>query len=88
MQQLDILSAHLYDVLIPPAVRFITSPPSNPQEREQSHRRISEQIMNEFYLKVDRVETEGDPEARALRKGLVGEAQGVLSGMDNVIDLK
>lgn len=88
MQQLEILSTHLHDVLIPLAERFITSPPSNQQEREHLLRRISEQIMNEFYLKVDRVETEGDPEARALRKGLVREAQGVLNGMDNVIVLK
>jgi len=88
MQLLGILSAHLHDVLIPPAERFITSPPYNPQEREQLHRRISEQIMNEFYLKVDRVETEGDTEARSLRKKLVREAQEVLNRMDNVMDLK
>ncbi|PVH77819.1 hypothetical protein DL98DRAFT_261269 [Cadophora sp. DSE1049] len=88
VKRVQALYAHLRKVLIPLAEEFMASPPSDRKERETAHRELTDRIYQDLMLRVDGVETENEPGAIALRRELVGEARGVLNGLDNVMDLR
>ena len=46
------------------------------------HKRLSDQGLKEVILPLDEVDFEGDPEARALRKGMVAECQSLFYQID------
>lgn len=84
MGKLDALN-HALQTMLPECIAFTTSPPHDQAKKDFEHKRLSESILAQILLKLDAVETEGDPDARLRRKELVREAQKVLNGLDDAM---
>ena len=84
-RKLDELSTNFNARLLPQCIEFTNHPPSDPSKRDFEHRRLAETILTEMMIKLDAVETEGNPEMRQRRKDLINQAQGVLTRLDAVV---
>lgn len=82
LRQLEELSAEFRNNWQPLCAQFIASPPGDETKRDDEHRRISESVMQHILLKLDGVDTDGDPDIRARRKLLVREVQDALKKID------
>lgn len=84
MDKLNAVNSTL-QALLPQCVQFLANPPAEQAKKDFEHKRLSETVLAQVLLKLDAVDTEGDPDARARRKELVREAQNVLNSLDEKI---
>lgn len=88
LMKLEELASKFHVMFVPECVKFQASPPEDPAKREFEHKRLTETLLQQILMKLDGVEVEGDQEARARRKELVREVQGMLNTLDAVVEAK
>ncbi|KAI1824125.1 BAG domain-containing protein [Xylaria intraflava] len=83
IEKLEAIRSHFNAELLPLCKKFARHPPHDAKKLADEHRKISETVMQHVLLKLDEVDTGGDPEIRARRKDLVNYVQGVLNEIDD-----
>ncbi|KAH8652097.1 BAG domain-containing protein [Xylariales sp. PMI_506] len=83
LEKLASISSHFNTQLLPQCLAFSANPPADNKKCEDEHRKLSETIMQQVLLKLDEVDTGGDPHIRAKRKELVNQVHEVLRGIDS-----
>ncbi|KAI0835823.1 BAG domain-containing protein [Hypoxylon sp. FL0890] len=81
-EKLDAIRSHFDTQLLPLVRQFTENPPKEKKKLEDEHRKLSETIMQHVLLKLDEVDTGGDPDIRAKRKELVTYVQDILKEID------
>ena len=84
LNQLDAIASTFHTKFLPQCVQFTNHPPPDAKARTTEYTKLSESILAQVLLKLDEVDTGGDPEARDRRRGLVKEVQEVLGSLDAV----
>lgn len=69
---------------LPLCDQYCASAPADPKKRDEEHRKLSETVMQQIVLKLDGVDSEGNPDVRARRKELVQHVQETLKRLDAV----
>ncbi|KAF1958410.1 hypothetical protein CC80DRAFT_490989 [Byssothecium circinans] len=84
MAKLDAIASKFHTELVPMCITYMQNPPSDPAKKAFEYKKLSETILTQILMKLDGVETEGDPDARARRKELVKEVSGMLNKLDEM----
>ncbi|KAI0444177.1 BAG domain-containing protein [Xylaria telfairii] len=83
IEKLEAIRSHFDSELLPNCEEFLRHTPKDAKKCEDEHRKISETVMQHVLLKLDEVDTGGDPDIRARRKDLVNYVQDMLKEMDD-----
>ncbi|KAI8949268.1 BAG domain-containing protein [Xylaria longipes] len=83
IEKMETIRSHFDSQLLPLCKQFSRHPPKDAKKCEDEHRRISETVMQHVLLKLDEVDTGGDPDIRARRKDLVNYVQEALKEIDD-----
>lgn len=83
IERLESIRSHFDAELLPLCNDFLRRPPKDPKKLGDEHRKLSETVMQHVLLKLDEVDTGGDPDIRARRKDLVNYVQAVLKKIDD-----
>ena len=83
-EELEYLSNKFHTELIPQGNDLMSNPPADADKADFEYKKISETILAHILLKSDAVETEGDPDARIIRKQLIRDVQAFLNNLDSV----
>ncbi|OAA67690.1 BAG domain protein [Akanthomyces lecanii RCEF 1005] len=81
-RQLDKIANDFQTRWLPMCKEYIDEPPIDQRERADKHRRLSEVVLQEVVLKLDELETDGNPDVQQKRKDLVRKVQDVLKQVD------
>ncbi|KAF1924538.1 uncharacterized protein M421DRAFT_8638 [Didymella exigua CBS 183.55] len=81
-QKLAAIAHTFHTEFVPLCEQFMSAPPADKSKRDFDYKKLSETILTQIIFKLDGVETEGDADARAQRKALVKEVQGMLAKLD------
>lgn len=87
-EKLDVIAKHYAVSLLPLCDEFLAHPPADSKTRTDDYRKISETTFQHVLLRLDEVDTGGDPNIRARRKALVNEVQEKLRLMDLKVKAK
>lgn len=82
IEKLNAIAAEFHAKYLPKCAEFIARPPKDEKKRIDEHRKLSETVFELVMLKLDGVDTSTENGARARRKELVIEVQGVLNQLD------
>ncbi|KAI1463388.1 BAG domain-containing protein [Daldinia caldariorum] len=85
--KLQAIRNHFDTKLLPLCQAFMDKPPREQKKLVDEHRKLSETIMQHVLLKLDEVDTGGDPDVRAKRRELVKYVQDVLKDIDERLPL-
>jgi hypothetical protein len=85
--KMDAIASKFHTEFVPLCIQYMQNPPPEKKERDFEYKKLSETILTQILMKLDGIETEGDPDARARRKELVKEVQGMLNKLDEVVKL-
>ncbi|XXG99652.1 hypothetical protein Hte_005993 [Hypoxylon texense] len=83
--KLETIRSHFDKQLLPLCQQLIDKPPRDRKKLEDEHRKLSETVMQHVVLKLDEVDTGGDPDIRAKRKELVKYVQDILKEIDELL---
>ncbi|KAI1097376.1 BAG domain-containing protein [Jackrogersella minutella] len=81
-EKLAAIKSHFETKLLPLCQQFTDNPPRDRKKLEDEHRKLSETVLQHTLLKLDEVDTGGDPNIRAKRKELVTYVQDILKVLD------
>lgn len=85
VKKVEQLASTFHTQWVPKCVQFLMHPPPEAKVREQEHKRLSESILDNIMLKADNIDLEGDAEARAQRKTLLNEVNGMFKKLDGAV---
>lgn len=81
-RRIDELSSEFAAKYLPLCREYIANPPADARKRKDDHTRISETVLQHILLKLDEVDTEGNPDVRQARKDLIRTVQDTLKQVD------
>ncbi|KAL7624882.1 hypothetical protein AAE478_004096 [Parahypoxylon ruwenzoriense] len=81
-EKLEAIRSHFDTKLLPLCRKFSAHPPKDMKKLEDEHGKLSETVMQQVLLKLDEVETGGDPDIRTKRRELVNYVQDILKEID------
>lgn len=87
-EKLQEISNYFQSEIMPLVDDFMTHPPTEQKKRDFEKLKLDETIMREVMLKLDAVETEGNPDIRQMRKDLVKTAQDTLNELDQFAGMR